>query len=90
MKTLNSRRGSPAPYQDILDRAFELARSCFDDVQQSFNADRRRLEEIGLEERKLIREIAKLGASDEFYTVLDELREEKDVIQSRVEASQPR
>jgi hypothetical protein len=31
-----------------------------------------------------------LGAFDEFYKVLDELREEKDVIQSRVEASQPR
>jgi len=31
-----------------------------------------------------------LGASDEFYVVLDELREEKDAIQSRVEASQPR
>ena len=31
-----------------------------------------------------------MGASDEFHTVLDELREEKDAIQSRVEASQPR
>ena len=40
-------------------------------------------------EAMLIREIAKLGTSDEFYEVLRELREEKAAIQARIEAGQP-
>jgi hypothetical protein len=48
------------------------------------------LDEIVLEERNRIREVAKLGSSDEFYAVLDELREERDAVQSRVETSQLR
>jgi hypothetical protein len=47
------------------------------------------LDEVKLEERNLIREIAKLGTSDEFYEVLRELREEKAAIQARIEAGQP-
>ena len=75
---------------EVACRSLDLAKSRFDHAQQSFSADRRRLDEIVLEERNLIREVAKLGSSDEFYAVLDELREEKETIQSRVEASQPR
>jgi site-specific DNA recombinase len=80
----------PEIVEEVACRSLDLAKSRFDHAQQSFSADRRRLDEIALEERNLSREIAKLGSSDEFYAVLDELHEEKGAIQSRVESSQPR
>ena len=67
-----------------------LAKVRSEESHRTLAADRRRLAEIALEERNPIREIAKLGASDGFYAVLDELREERAAVQSRVEASQPR
>jgi site-specific DNA recombinase len=72
----------PEIIEEVACRSLDLAKSRFDHAQQSFSADRRRLDEIALEERNLSCEIAKLGSSDEFYAVLDELHEEKDAIQS--------
>jgi len=69
--------------------ARDLAQSRFEESHRTLGADRRRLDEVKLEERNLIREIAKLGTSDEFYEVLAELREEKAAIQARIEAGQP-
>jgi hypothetical protein len=48
--------------------------------------DRRRLDEVELEEHNLILEIATLGTSDGFCKVL---REEKAAIQARLDAGQP-
>jgi hypothetical protein len=61
-------------------RSLRLAQSRFEESHRTLAADRRRLDEVRLEERNLIREIAKLGTSDEFYEVLRELREEKATI----------
>ena len=66
----------PEIVEEVAIRSLDLAKSRFDHAHQSFSADRRRLDEIALEERNQIRAVAKLGSSDEFYAVLDELRAE--------------
>jgi hypothetical protein len=79
----------PEIVEEVARRSLRLAQTRFEESHRTPAADRRRLDEVKLEERKLIREIAKLGTSDEFYEALRELREEKVAIKARVEAGQP-
>jgi hypothetical protein len=67
----------PEAVEEVTRRSLGLAQSRFEESHRTLAADRRRLDEVKLEERNLIREIANLGTSDEFYEVLRELREEK-------------
>jgi len=69
----------------FLRRSLRLAQSRFEESHRTLAVDQRRLDEVKLEEHNLIREIAKLVTSDEFYEVLRELREEKAAIQARIE-----
>jgi hypothetical protein len=79
----------PEIVEEVARRSLRLAQSRFDESHRTLAADQRRLDEVKLEERNLIREIAKLGASEEFYEVLRELREKKATIQARIDAGQP-
>ena len=79
----------PEIVEEVARRSLRLAQSRFEESHRTLAVDQRRLDEVKLEERNLIREIAKLGTSDEFYEVLRELREEKAAIQARIEAGQP-
>ena len=79
----------PEIVEEVARRSLRLVQSRFEESHRTLAADRRRLDEVKLEERNLIREIAKLGTSDEFYEVLRELREEKAATQARIEAGQP-
>ena len=79
----------PEIVEEVARRTLRLAQSRFDESHRTLAADRRRLDEVKRKERNRIREIAKLGISDEFYEVLRELREEKAAIQARIEAGQP-
>ena len=79
----------PEIVEEVARRSLRLAKSRFEESRGSLAADEHRLGELKREERNLLREIAKLGTSDAFYEVLEELREEKAAIRARVEATQP-
>ncbi len=54
----------PEVVEEVARRSLRLAQSRFEESHRTLAADRRRLDEVKLEERNLIREIAKLGTSD--------------------------
>jgi hypothetical protein len=79
----------PEAVEEVTRRSLGLAQSRFEESHRTLAADRRRLDEVKLEERNLIREIANLGTSDEFCEFLRELCEVKAAVQARIEAGQP-
>jgi hypothetical protein len=76
--------------EEIVSRSLELATTRFEEATRLSGDDRRRLHEIAGEELNLVREVARLGGSDAYHKVLEELSEEKLKIEERFAASKPK